>query len=125
MASTNPVNPPSDQRRPGRPLFKWLVAVLLTVLATGVFLPLLGPSSAEVRSDTGDLRYRWFGIPLEQQHLGEPGRTKIATLAKIAPSITAEWMQFPAPSALRNPHLQCVGAYAAVADWSDQDQELA
>jgi hypothetical protein len=103
---------------------KVALACLLAVLAIWL-VNLIGPTSAQVRLDTGDLRYRWFGMPLEFESMAEPNRSKIVALAAMAPPIHTEWAHFPKPSTLSNPHVQCVNSYHEVAEWSDQDRTLA
>lgn len=113
-------------RSPTRLSFVTKVALGLLLVVLGIcIVQAIGPTSAEVRLDTGDLRYRWFGMPLDYSRMAEPDRSKIAALAAMVPAMRAEWAHFPAPSVLHNPHSQCVGAYHEVAEWSDQDRGLA
>ena len=70
------------------------------MVAAGVVVPLLfvmfylfmGPTSGQIRLDTGDLRYCWFGIPVYYDRMPEPERSKLGTLARRSPAVPAKWV---------------------------------
>ena len=53
---------------------------------------LRGPTSAQVRLDTGDRRYCWFGVPLQYDTMPEPQRTKILSLKPSA--VPEKWITY-------------------------------
>ena len=108
------------------------------VILTGVLAVLLalgygyfhGPTSGQIRLDTGDLRYCWYGIPLEYHPMAEPERSKLLALAAKSPtrpSIPAKWVTCTTdPSSTEHrPHVMFREMYFSVAIWTDEDRQIA
>ena len=88
---------------------------------------LRGPTSGQIRLDTGDLRYCWCGIPLLYRQMPEPERTKILKLAAAPIAIPHQWITcvtYPLHGS-NNPDLMCRSFYRRVAIWSDIDPHIA
>jgi hypothetical protein len=105
-------------------LFRWGLAVLL-LLFFGTLL--YGPTSAEIRIDTGDLRYRYLGIPLEYKNMPEPERSLLLELAKKSNVLDGSWHEcakYPLPTT-NNTDTMCRLFYHRVATWVQVDPQLA
>jgi len=101
--------------------------IALALAALGVFILFCGPSSGDIRLDTGDRRYCYLGIPLSNRPMPEPYRSKLLALANKSPAIPSTWVQcvtYPLPSS-NNTDLMCADFYRNVAIWSDEDPTLA
>lgn len=101
-----------------------LVVVSSAVLCWIWGLPL---TSADIRLDTGDLRYRYLGIPMAYERVPEPQRTRLLALAAGSQVLVPEWRRcatFPLPSS-NNTHRMCRGWYARASVWAAQDPPLA
>jgi hypothetical protein len=84
-------------------------------------------TSAEIRLDTGDLRYRYLGLPLVYERMPEPQRSQLLALAAGPEVLCPAWhacATFPLPSS-NNTHLMCRGWYAKACVWAKQDPRLA
>jgi hypothetical protein len=106
--------------------------LLMTVIAfAGILLVCVttrGPTTAEIRLDTGDLRYCWWGIPLKYEMMPEPSRSKLLTVASRTPSIPAKWVTCvskPWTRTTLRTHRTSVHFYHCIAIWSDEDQKIA
>jgi hypothetical protein len=104
--------------------------VRLGVVAGVVLLGLLmvvGPSSGEIRLDTGDLRYCWWWVPVRYERMPEPERSRIQVVAAAGPAVPAEWVtcvRYPLRCS-NNPDLMCRSFYASIAAWSGEDPKIA
>lgn len=88
---------------------------------------LIGPSSVDIRLDTGDLRYRYFGIPFYYDRMPEPRRSQLLALANNNRSIMGDWhccADYPLPTT-NNPHLMCRQFYLQLAAWIEYDRDIA
>lgn len=56
---------------------------------------LFGPTGAQFRLDTGDLRYTYFGIPGDTHRTSEPERSTIVSLAAGSAVLKPEWVSVP------------------------------
>jgi hypothetical protein len=86
-----------------------------------------GPTSGQIRLDSGDLRYCWCGVPLWYKRMAEPERSKLMALASMSPAIPAKWVTcvtYPLPSS-NNTDLMCSDFYYSVAVWKDEDPKIA
>lgn len=86
-----------------------------------------GPSSTDIRLDTGDLRYRFCGIPITVSTMPEPQRTRLLDLAKQSDVIDSSWHQcadYPLPTT-NNTDSMCRWFYLNLAAWIDEDPDLA
>ncbi len=113
--------------------FRWRRTILLILLLMAVAalvrrLITVGPiTSADIRLDTGDLRYRFFGIPLKYHRMGEPARSILLRLASKSSVLKPEWhtcATYPLPSS-NNSDLMCSGFYVYATVWAKQDPKLA
>lgn len=87
----------------------------------------LGPSSADIRLDTGDLRYRYFGIPIVYERMPEPQRSRLLALASQSPILVSEWHQcanYPLPTT-NNTDGMCRDFYFKIDAWIDVDPQIA
>lgn len=86
-----------------------------------------GRTSGQIRLDTGDLRYCWFGIPLEYRRMPEPQRSKLLELAAKSPSVPSTWVTcvtYPLPSS-NNTDVMCCQFYNSIATWADEGPKIA
>lgn len=84
-------------------------------------------TSAEVRLDSGDLRYCYFGIPIEYRRMPEPQRPILMTLSSQPAAIRPEWrrcMAFPQRGTNHRDSM-CRQWYHNVADWAPTDPIIA
>jgi len=51
------------------------------------------PFFGRYRRDTGDLRYRYFGVPIWYERMPEPQRTRLMKLAAAPPAIPSDWLK--------------------------------
>jgi len=100
------------------------VVAVLFLLGFGF---LRSPTSGEVRLDTGDIRYCWWGIPLKYERMAEPQRSKLLALASKSPVIPAKWVTCTeySLSPEYRPDRMCQGFYWSIAIWSDEDSKIA
>jgi hypothetical protein len=86
-----------------------------------------GPTSADVRLDTGDLRYCWYGIPFRWSRMPEPDRSKLVALAALPPAIPARWVNCAnSPFALSHgSQIMTQRSFARATYWLDEDPQLA
>jgi hypothetical protein len=87
----------------------------------------LAPTSTDIRLDTGDLRYRYFGIPLIYDRMPEPQRSRLLELTRGSKVCTSEWKRcakFPLHGS-NNPDAMCRGFYMRIEAWVDVDKKLA
>ena len=86
-----------------------------------------GPTSADIRIDTGDLRYRYFGLPLRYKRMPEPTRSALIELSRRSEMLSPEWYQcavFPLPTS-NHPDRAWQSFYRQVFVWIDEDPEIA
>ena len=103
-----------------------IVSGIITVLLL-VFGLIYGPTSVQIRLDTGDLRYCRWGIPFQYREMPEPLRSKLLVLASKSPAIPARWVTgttTPLSSEFR-PDRMFQEFYWSVAIWSDEDPQIA
>lgn len=84
-------------------------------------------TSADIRLDSGDLRYRYFGIPVVYDRMPEPERSKLLALAAKSKIVTNEWRTcaiFPLRST-NNEDFMYRGWYFKVSVWTGEDPDLA
>jgi hypothetical protein len=96
----------------------WVKAGIIGFLLLLGFGFLHGPTSGQIRLDTGDLRYYWWGIPLKYERMPEPQRSKLLALASKAPAIPAKWVTCDTDRF-------CLSFYWSVAIWADEDPKIA
>jgi hypothetical protein len=102
----------------------WIAPVIALVAYTILHGPL---TSADIRLDTGDLRYRYFGVPLAYRPMSEPERTVIQSLAAQSNLLRPEWVKcatYPLRTT-NNTDLMCQTFYAGGAAWAKEDRQLA
>jgi hypothetical protein len=88
---------------------------------------LRGPTSGQIRLDSGDRRYCWWGIPIRYERMAEPNRSKIVALSAMSPAIPAKWVtcvRYPLPSS-NNTDLMCSDFYWSIAAWANEDPKIA
>jgi len=99
-----------------------VVALLFLIIVVGA-----GPTSGQIRLDTGDLRYCRWGIPLSYKRMPEPARSKIVVLAAKSPAVPATWVTcitYPR-SPESNTDSMCRGCYWYISIWADEDPKIA
>jgi hypothetical protein len=102
-------------------------AVLAIGLIAVVVYFSLGPTSADMRLDTGDLRYRYMGIPIVYERMPEPQRSRLLQLTQGSRVCAPTWEQcasFPLHTS-NNPDAMCRGFYMRIDAWIDVDKKLA
>jgi len=98
-----------------------ILAALLFVLGAMILpdvVDALSPTSAEIRLDTGDLRYLLGGFPVDHERMAEPCRTTLLS-ANGSTALKEEWhrcARFPLPSSNRS-HRMCQSFYRSAATW--------
>jgi len=99
--------------------FLFLLTLLIVARAI-VFGPF---TSAQVRLDTGDLRYRFYGIPIHYRPMPEPYRSALLRTAGRSTKLPArwEWIQFGGP---HNPDSMCQHGYMYAACWESEDPTI-
>jgi hypothetical protein len=105
----------------------WVFLGLIALFVFAAYSYVRGPTSGQIRLDTGDLRYCWYGIPVRYRTMPEPQRSKLLALASKAPPISAKWVTcvtYPLPTS-NNSDAMCVGFYWSIAIWSDEDPKIA
>ena len=116
--------PPPRRRVRLRPA---AVLAVTIVLALWLVVRPPGPTSADIRLDTGDLRYRWFGVPVWYDRMPEPTRSHLLAAAAGSAVLTPEWqtcVTYPLPTS-NNTDAMCRGFYAEGADWIPADPGVA
>jgi hypothetical protein len=86
-----------------------------------------GPTSGDIRIDTGDLRYRYFGIPLVYKRMREPERSQLLKLATRSTILKPEWhtcVEYPLASS-NNTDSMCADFYFLAAKWIAVDPQIA
>ncbi|HUU95110.1 MAG TPA: hypothetical protein VM487_05175 [Phycisphaerae bacterium] len=107
-----------------RTLFAFLLAVfaaLATALLSGYGV------SGQIRLDTGDLRYRFLGVPFRYDAMPEPERSMLLSLAQESDRLSSEWrtcVRYPLPTS-NNPDVMCRGYYVYATAWIGVDRRLA
>jgi hypothetical protein len=100
------------------------ILIGLLILGYGV---IHGPRNGQIRLDTGDLRYCWWGIPLEYDEMPEPQRSKIVALAKKSSAVPAIWVmcvRYPKDTT-NNLDIMYQGFYRRIAWQAGEDPDLA
>ncbi len=110
-----------------RTVLKWCALLLPVGLVLYAFV--YGPlTSADIRLDTGDIRYRYFGIPLVYERMVEPARSTILSLSGGSTVLTPQWMpceSFPL-SRWATPRERLYSVrYAAATAWAKVDPKAA
>jgi hypothetical protein len=86
---------------------------------------LTGPSSVDIRLDTGDLRHRVLGIPIYYERMPEPQRTNLLSLAQRSATLSSEWCSLAPQQTSNSPKRMCRDFYYRVAAWVDEDPAMA
>jgi hypothetical protein len=103
--------------------------IVLAITLLALFIVIRGDprTSADIRIDTGDLRYRYLGIPLEYNQMPEPQRSQLLVLAAKSKILRPEWHKcatFPLRGS-NNVDSMCRGWYYRASLWTAQDPQLA
>ena len=120
--STNRISPLGPRLR--RLIFPIILSAVLVTIAYSL---LTGPTSGDIRIDTGDLRYRYLGIPITYRRMPEPQRSALLALAAQSSILKPEWHQcvsYPLHNS-NNTDLMCREFYFCATVWAKQDQRLA
>lgn len=83
--------------------------------------------TAQIRLDSGDLRYCFLSIPLSFDRMPEPQRSAILAIARESGSLPTEWRTcaiYPLPTS-NNPDSMCRGFYHEAAAWVAADRTIA
>jgi hypothetical protein len=86
-----------------------------------------GPTSGEIRLDTGDLRYCYFGIPFRYSHMPQPQRSQLLSVAAGSSILKPQWytcVTYPLPTT-NNPDAMLEGFYFRATAWISIDPRLA
>jgi len=119
----------STQPRRRRLIHPALTVIVLCVLSLGLWVFLRGGllTSADIRLDTGDLRYRYLGVPLFYSRMREPQRSQLLALAANSKVLLPEWYtcaNFPLKSSNLE-DLMCRSRYFYASAWAKEDPQLA
>ena len=106
---------------------KWIrfgIGFLLVCLA---FSFIRGPQTSQVRSDSGDQRECFLGIPMNYCPMPEPQRSKLLALAAKTPKIPGKWITYARYPlfASSEAELTCFDFYSSIARWADGDPLIA
>src|SRR4051794_30927178 len=98
-----------------------LSSTIFSLLAIVALMTISGRAltSADIRLDTGDLRYRYFGIPIVYEKMPEPQRTRLLALTAGSAVCRNEWYQcavFPLPTTNHTDGM-CRGFYMKIDAW--------
>ena len=115
------------RRSPFRLTPRQVIVLCILLFALAVFLRGGPLTSADIRLDTGDLRYRYLGIPLVYERMPEPARSQLLALAANSKVLRPEWCKcaaFPLRTS-NNEDAMCRGWYYKAWVWAAQDPQLA
>jgi hypothetical protein len=103
----------------------WLAIAFLILLGAYGFLT--GPTSGQIRLDTGDLRYCWYGIPLRYEPMPEPLRTHLLAITSTSPRIPPRWVTVVTYSlrGTNNTDAMCWDFYWYIAVRAKEDPHIA
>lgn len=110
-----------------RKYIKYIGTVLATLCLLGVVGFVIGPTSADIRLDTGDLRYRYLGIVPVYERMAEPYRSRLLALAVDSEHMEDRWVRlddYP-PTGSNNIDGMCWGKYAKLSAWALEDEQVA
>jgi hypothetical protein len=105
-------------------VFVGIAFFLLLMVIGAVFY---GPTSGEIRLDSGDLRYRYWGIPIDYQPMPEPKRTRLMDLAAKSGKIPSEWVlcqRYPLRGS-NHADWMCFSFYFKAEEWINEDPAVA
>ena len=117
-------------RKSGGGVIRFLLVTFILLVLAPILLPSIastGPSSVEIRLDTGDLRYYWFGIKGRVEPMPEPYRSRLLALSAIPPAVREKWVTcgvVPHDNQ-HNPEGFYESSYVKVAEWAERDEKLA
>ncbi|HUG18023.1 MAG TPA: hypothetical protein VMM56_03545 [Planctomycetaceae bacterium] len=102
-----------------------LLVIVLFVLGA-IFFPTPRPTSAEIRLDTGDLRYLRGDQVVKSREMEEPYRSTLLSIAGNSPALKAQWhLCSNNPSdPERNTDKRCQRFYRYAATWLIADREI-
>lgn len=103
-----------------------LLIALLCIVGILIWPSPTLPSSAEIRLDTGDLRYMLRGKVLWERTMDEPDRTALLSVSTRSPVLKNEWhrcARFPLPSS-NNTDRMCRRFYRCAATWIRVDPAI-
>jgi hypothetical protein len=109
---------------------KWLCFGLATLFCVAgvaflVAYALVKGPTAEIRLDTGDLRYLYLGIPIQYDLMPEPERSQLISLTAGSNALKSEWHSCAMHVGSNNSNLMCAGFYMKAAAWIAVDRPLA
>ena len=111
-----------------RPRPRFIFATIFCLITIFLMVTLdLARTSAEIRLDSGDLRYCYFGVPLVYEQMPEPQRTRLLGLTSGSSVCRNVWHQcavYPLPTT-NNTDLMCRRFYLKLDAWIDVDRDLA
>jgi hypothetical protein len=120
-------SPQPKRRLPFRLTTSKVIVLCILLIALVTFLRGGLLSSADIRLDTGDLRYRYLGLPLFYERTSEPERSQLLALASNSKVLRPDWhtcAKFPLHGS-NNPVAMCRGWYFRANIWAAQDPQLA
>jgi hypothetical protein len=83
--------------------------------------------TGQMRLDSGDVRYCFWGVPLSTTRMTEPQRTVILRIASGSPILRPVWrtcVTYPLPTS-NNSDAMCRQLYREAAAWGDVDSTIA
>ena len=103
------------------------LAVLAAVVLLAALMVWQGPTSAEIRLDTGDLRHCFHGIPVSYTPMPEPQRSQLLALTKMSRLCLPVWVRCAElPQAGTNcKECMCRSFYHYGLAWLDEDPKIA
>jgi hypothetical protein len=115
--------------RPAKRLGKRLALIGLAVavgglLAHGIYTGFR--TSADIQFSTGDIRYRYLGIPVRHWRMPDPDRSLIQSAALESTVLSGDWQPCATfPLSIRDDSdIRCRASYARATAWLEQDPGL-
>jgi len=105
---------------------RWSIGIVILIGFVGYSL-ISGPTSKQIRLDTGDLRYCWWGICFGYQPMQEPIRSKLLALSAKSPAIEDKWVTCVRYPRLADHHVEVryLEYYVYITYWDAADPTIA
>ena len=109
-------------------VLRTLSGIMILAIPVLLFGEMLGPSSADIRIDTGDLRYRYFGIPVVYRRMPEPYRSGLLAFGRDQDLLRPDWVQcedFPFGGSGKDYARMFQGFYVKLVPWIGEHRGVA
>jgi hypothetical protein len=105
-------------------IFRIGLALLATVAVAVGYAALMGPSSTEIRMDCGDVRYRYFGMPMIFTRQNPESRLILLSLARKSPFLRPVWLPVVRQTSSNNPLAAYQNWYVGASIWCSVDADV-